>query len=171
MKNNFGCICLPSFHNLIYESVSPVGQFLARFLLPCHPLNSRQSLDTDINTIKETLRQDEGPPSMVSWLWASVRLPEGAIWVQETLSLFQVLGQFRLHEKEPRKLSSRFPGAQWVFPVLSVKRHLGGNRVSRWFVQHLCCGMLQAMAPALRTVAVMEEVADASHESQDKNCS
>ena len=76
MKNIFGCICLHSFHNLTSESVSPVGQFLARFLLPCHPLNSRQSLDTDISTIRETLRQDEGPPSMLSWLWASMRLPD-----------------------------------------------------------------------------------------------
>ena len=46
MKTAFGSNCIPSFHKLISEPVSPAGQFPAGLPLPHHPWNSRALAQT-----------------------------------------------------------------------------------------------------------------------------
>ena len=45
-ESTLGSDCIPSFHKLILESMSPAGQFPAGFPLPNHPLSSRALAQT-----------------------------------------------------------------------------------------------------------------------------
>ena len=156
MKTAFGSNCIPSFHKLISEPVSPAGQFPAGLPLPHHPWNSRALAQTSARS-QGTLAARAGRGAAgCGFLAVNVHETprEGCLGLcevsPETPFFLPVLGKL-----SPLNRPAGLP--RIVGCVLLVSGHSGA--LGAGLFARLGCKALLAAGPAVRAFAVTADVA------------